>query len=381
MVINSVYAMKRLREVENKVENNEIISFKSLCGFPFTTIRNNKCGFHVLSQHKKNEVYERIMHHNDTCLLTLFNVATLLPLELQKVIVNKIFNDNENAARKFLNKPIVDALESYAWSEKKDLSQRPYNSLALESCKYPLTRDRLFEYSKEFMIFNNVYNKHKRMCSKNELESLVTLNETFELHKYQFFYIKYQFYKRLTLKNIVKECNKEQLVGLFLMLALYVTTTLPAWGDEVLDQNVIDYNQAAKAFNAEAVRMCREEGRCGATLLECKNEYIKLPNRFLLIKTLSWIPVMVPLMLVLERWQEKTKKSAVECAMFGISFLSLYTLIGTQFEQGCPWSCMAGLYALMCCGYNVMKMYSWQDGSECFGKVAQLLQRTDIVIK
>ncbi|HEX4069053.1 MAG TPA: hypothetical protein VHX42_03055 [Candidatus Babeliales bacterium] len=383
MIVGATSAMEHQLDLQNKE-----ISFKSLCGFPLINIRNGKSWFSTLSEHKKNKVHKVIRDHNNANLLMFFTIATKLLPELQNRLVLELFNNNGNAAHKFLNRPIVDVLENYVWSQE---SRRTY---CFDSTWF--TSDSRFEYSKEFMVLNKL---HHRVCSKNELQSLVILQKRFVdlRHQLEGLSISYQFYE-LSFNKFKQQFSKKQLIVLFFMLARYINVTFPAPFDEVFDSDIVELNQAAEQYNVVVNRLQHQKWKLSDLVFEKGRElsildpYSIVPNRFFAIKLLSCISGMF-LFCIYFNDHILNQKATIDELLIHKSYLlstvSLYGFyklihfVGSQCEPGSSWGvgCMAGLYALICSGYNAMKTYSWHESVVRFNKISELLERTDIVIK
>jgi hypothetical protein len=387
MTMSSIFAMERL----SGSQNHEIITFKSLQGFPLICLNKGKNWVEKLSEKKRNQVRECMIHHNDMRLLALFNVATKLPLDLQRALVLKMFHNNENAADKFLNMPIVDALECCAWS--RDLSWREKDCFKCLLRFSDATDDMIFQCSKELIVFDDVYSRRFESIywNKNELESLVKLQDRFQCSDDWPLLLSYQFYELPTMNHFKKQFNIGQVVTFPLALALYIHLNFPAGMERCYDQDTVEYNQLAERFNTGLKSLRQRTGRFwDKDRAVIDNPYILVLNQFFVIKALSWMIAATPFAVYCginavsqNRMEMVTKR---DVGKFGISLLGLLKLIylvGSQFEQESPWGigCMAGVYGLMCCAYNAMKMYSWRQGWVSFKEIPALLQRTDIVIK
>lgn len=72
-------------------DQSKTITFKSLHGFPCLSLTKGGVSYQKLPQEKRDVIRQKIMSTGDECILTLFNVATLLPRELQIRVISELF--------------------------------------------------------------------------------------------------------------------------------------------------------------------------------------------------------------------------------------------------------------------------------------------------
>jgi hypothetical protein len=393
----AVSAAGAMEQVVQPYKRDQNLSFKLLKGFPLTSLSKGSKWATSLSQKEKDDVYERIIQKNDVRLLALFNVATKLPLEVQEAIALKVFEHKEQVS-KFLNIPIAQA---YCYQGFLDIINDKEINPSVEFCSKSshFKADIVCELAKDIIIFNKWNEDASVILSKNQLKSLDSVvgmfQDVFSLKNWD---VSYEFYGLPTLNDIKKQFSREQLMLLPLFLALYINVTFPAALDEVFDQKQLEFNELADRFNSEVACLRKKKGNQLLYVDYAKtwDPYKQTPNRFFVIKIWSWLPViplvldcLVRCMLINKYEMERLAYRLVTKKFLCITppvLLGIYKLmfsIGSQFEKARPWGvgCMAGFYALMCCGYNVFKAMSWRQGTVSLNNISALLKRTDIVIK
>jgi hypothetical protein len=418
MMVSAAGAMNR--NYERYEKRNELISFKSVKGFPLISLDAGEKWAAQLSEKELQEVRKQIKWQKDKRLTTLFRVITL-PQDVKRLIAAHIFEDEKkitnlsysnvfseyaNAADTFCTMPLCDVLNQYASSIQTLKVKGKFNQLlALDTHFKPHI---VFEYAQDINVFRTVvYNRGCRLVysrgsnsgvDKKELQCIGKVADKFKDSVGKIDYeLPYDFYEKWTVDNFKQQFNRQQLMLFSALVVLYINVNFPTMFDKALNKDKVEFNELAERFNNESRRLCGKT----ANPLICKSpvamidSYDPVFNQFAVIKLLSYVPLIlaygsvnpVPGFFRLKHYLEDDflrRPYARPLSM--IVLLCGYLLTRFTHSQSgtdllCGLSSMIGVYALMCCSYNALKIISWRQGTVPFNKLSALLKRADIVIK
>ncbi len=435
MFVNTASAMKRKGEphrCETYEKRNELISFKSLQGFPLISLDNGQKWAERLSETELKKVRKQIMWQKDERLTALLHMIEL-PQELQRLIAAHIFEgykkvtnrsnplevhifdlckkvinlsnlqvfaEYKNAADLFCTMPLCDVLDQY------DLSMQIFQDPEKYSVKPNLLPLHLiFEYARDIKVNHNIQERKCNICSQQELESVARVMNVFG--KYVDHYdCRYQFYDQpiMTINNFKKQWNGDQFCLLLVFLATYVLSTFPDGCDYVLNQDNIEFNKVVYEFNQDLSLLVQKTGRKSFWESRVKglDPHDCFINDFGACKISAGIVMATVVLYYCHRYHEYWRTSAIAireryslrftgalvgCLAWGTligwkASFSMLLYLSSCFPGGSfvGTGCMALVYAMACSGYNIHKMNRLQEGCVWRQHIPELLQRTDIQI-
>lgn len=398
------YPMKRALELDDK--NQRIVTFKSLKGFPLTSLSKGAVWFSSLSERDKGKVTTNIINHNDDRLKLLFNVVTRLPEDIKKLITahlfeedkkitnlsnSEVFAEYKNVANMFCTKPLYDVFNQYALSTQ--IFQKP-NEFNIRR-EIPLQQHIIFEYANGIKVFREM-NCSDNNCSKKDLECISKVVDRFPFlasrtTNKQFLYQ----YKSLTINNFKKQFNKDQFFLLLACVASYVLLTFPDGCNYVFNQPSFEFNQAAREFNVKIDSLyCKTRHKpFSESRIRLLNEYDCVKNAFGYYKV-SAIVVMGLLSfycgyrsICLIPREIDSRHIWPLCKIFVGAMIttrlpSMLSYISSQLSEGLPEDIgyLVIFYGVMCFSYNMYKTSCLQEGGVWLNAIPRLLQRRDICI-
>ena len=398
MAVSSVGAMERNIAL---YEQNQSISFKSLHGFPLISLRTGQKWYEKLSLLQKNGVQKQISDQDDKHLLRLFNVATKVPLEVQKVIAQGLFDqDKDEHVQKFLSIPITQA---YCYVNFLDIIGDKKNAWFAEYFQKSshFKPDTVCNFSKEIALYSqwlainqSCYLEESTTFNKKELESMSMLVNTFQSSCSKFTEIPYEFYELTSnVKQKFMNNMSNQLRYLPFLLSVFITLTLPSAFDVVVSEDNIKFNRMAHDFNKEAIRLYKEtrNKRFYEAQVEDMPKYDIDVNRFAFIKLVSWFSVGLLLEDCLDdvlTWCRRGLWAARYVFLVRSGFIVGMYSVMSYIQSQCRdqhslvgISYLAGLYILGCCCYNMVQARTPKRGNVTLRDISALLKRTDIVVK
>lgn len=381
IAVGSSCAMKRKIEPDNS--NQQIVSYKSLYGFPLTSVHKGAQWFSSLSQRDKGAVTQNIINHKDKRLEGLFYCATTLPLDVQKVFAQHLYQDNEQVEL-FLNMPVAQA---YCYDGFLAIINDKNNLLFKKIClQNPHCKpDIICSLAKEIAVFGD-WTQRLRIKKKEEFEAVAQVVELFEDSFINTHVdIEYQYYEPFTLKKFITE----DLRYLPVFLSAFITFALPWEQIFGVNEKTVKFNAIARSFNAEAVRAYEETGSDDFldARVSLRDEYNYTFSPFAYVKMVSWLSVFVPLFDLWKLtkpgsdWDRRIDiKEMLGCLAIMTSFKVIEYIARRTAEQ--PFvgaSCVTGLYLLARCLYNIaVKKRSCKYGSIPLYKLPALLKGNDI---
>ncbi len=371
------YPMKRSLEPDNK--NQRIVTFKSLKGFPLTSLSKGAVWFSSLSERDKRKVTKNIINHKDERLNALFNIATKFVPDLRIAIACCLYKDDEHV-KAFLHMPIAQA---YCYEGFLDIINDEKNAFFRERCfQNPHFKpDIICGLAKEITVFGEPCVDRSR--DKSELEAIAKVAEIFQnsfLENGKPYY-RYEFYESFTLKKFIKE----DLRYLPFFLSVFITFALPWFDICGVNERNVRINAIANDFNAEAVRAYQATGSRDFfnARVPMRDEHIYCLNPLVYMKMVSWFSAGIPMYdcFTFALTGSTTLKAKNMMGTFArIIFFKIVESIARSAERptlGASW--VTGLYLLGYCVYH-MAVKEKKHDYVVIGKLPALLQRRDICI-
>lgn len=379
--LSIAYPMERSLELYDESQH---VTFKSLKGFPLTSINKGQQWFSSLSETDRKSVTKKIVSHNDERLMALFNIATLQTKELQSLIAQRLYRDHEQV-HDFLHMPITQA---YCYEGFLDIINDEENAYFKERCfedKY-FKPDIICSLAKEITVLSS--RNEGPFRNKENLEAIAKVVETFQdsfsKESQYLIYCNYQYYELPTLKRFIKE----RLRYLPFFLSFFMTLALPAFDICGVDERGSEFNVVANNFNAEAVRAYKATGN--KMFLDkrvaLRDEHMYCLNPLVYMTMASWLSACIPMWdlskEVDSRLMDKTTLKDVVNFLTGSLFVMMVKYIASQSTEQpiLGASCVTGLYLLVCCAYNASAKRPLKYDCVLISKLPALLQRRDIRI-
>jgi hypothetical protein len=229
------------------VPHCEILRSEIVQSFPLYT-------FEQARNRSLNQVALRRPYFKRDCYKTTltFDIATKLPYEVQQVIVLKLFDYNEKRANTFLQQPIAQALESYAYAKevmedkaalllKKEIkdavSYKSYYKTQPYIDNIFVDHGTIFDLAKEIKIVDNLLTRnqnffkrpwngnHSNIASREELHALAKIIEKNSFLAEAWADPHYEAYQKLTLPlfkkhfmDVVGETKKACIIAMIPLL-------------------------------------------------------------------------------------------------------------------------------------------------------------------
>lgn len=336
--------------------------------------------------------------------LTLFNVATQLPKDIQREIVVKMLNNDDVQTDKLFNGPIRNILRHcFYWQAHRVMDGTLYPKfvqyIAFSPCefaqRYPVST--VCSLLPEMKTFEFLLEGDK-LCNRKQCEEILTLAGTFDRIKDDFS-VEYNCRKAYTRSNFCQSISETQGVGFMLLampvLSAYIHQNLCV---AIPDQEIVDEN-IRRAISNEALKV--EYERTGNPILRTLWEVYDPMGSYsykdwakMIMPHMFFGPSMTAFDIYNGRgWSPSNKWRifhevllSLTCAVvtFGVSVL-FYNLAALDIFQPCKNSLvMSGsilaLYALGCSVFNIKNMRKLEKESIEVKNLSLLLKRTDIVI-
>jgi hypothetical protein len=231
--------------------------------------------------------------------LTMFNVATLLPQDVQQVIVLKMLNDDKVQLDKLFDKPIRNILRRCLYFEAYQVMDGAlypkFSRYASDSGKLAdvCKVDTIFSLLSEIKTFESLAGRPV-VYNRKECEEVCALADAFgEIKK---MCIDYNYHKAYTLSNIYKSISETQSMIFIVLAAPFLSACIEqGFCVKVPNQAIIDEN-TRRAISNNALRAKYEitgnpvfKGRWG----------IKDP---LCYRYIDWLKIILPHTLVVPSW-------------------------------------------------------------------------------
>ncbi|HLW73175.1 MAG TPA: hypothetical protein VKR54_03935 [Candidatus Babeliales bacterium] len=361
MVVGAVSAMNHDIVLRNQ---NSDVTYRSLHGFPVIPLVKAGAWWNKLSIEDKNDVHRQIVKQNDERLSALFNLVTTLPREIirHKIALNMVNRQEsvivqEKQADEFLKLSIAQV---YYYPGFLEIVQNKKNEKFKALCsKDPHFKpDTLCLLSQEIKTFSKWREVYDRMhgpiyCSKNQLEAIDKLSGTFKnsFSNAAVLDIRYHFSEVFTMDNFKKQFNREQFVGLPIILTPFII-------EYVANRSCI--------INGLAYSLAPLIGS-SIIAVGVKETFRSLVDIFFPIK-------------------EDFFPTVVACCIAGLCCFGMGSLIFWAEPELAEYSllgigCITGAYVYICSFHNVLKMKLSRIDSVRMNELSALLKRTDIVIK
>ncbi|HSC24810.1 MAG TPA: hypothetical protein VLB80_01165 [Candidatus Babeliales bacterium] len=417
----------------------QIVTFKSLHGFPCISLYQSKKWWKALSNNHQQEVQQAIKNTNDERLLALFNVAILLPQELQKKIALELLDQNKEEVEKFLKIPIsIDY--SYSNAFKIAADNIYFNRLCKNNSNFTsenililleeiptvntwlsdLIQSRYNSPGDDYSLFtgdyyslfirNRTINNPNVIATKTSLMAIDKIAKKFQNSFQQDMNINYQFYKKFTLNNIIKEFSKSQFSALPLLLAPFISKLIfeeKCWFASI-DQNIVNSNlileKQNKQFELLNIFLKNEYIKTGDTNFNFKFSlldqadpvkwwptpffYIVNPLIYLSGSMLSSISILSikEVLDSLNSGNERDRDTVTAIFLFlgsascGIGKCMFFCFPSLAKNPLVSIGCITGLYVFVCLIYNIITMRCIKTKGIQLEELSGLLKRTDIVI-
>ena len=223
--------------------------------FPLMTLKRAYHRYNNCDAGVKAEIEKKIASKEDECFAGIFNAATKMPVDASMEVVKKFFNNNMKPTKKFLEMPIKDALETYAWTrdvyENKEAKKIIGSIRGFEKfvIKEMFNNGDLFQYCNEIKRIDDYASKCNRgvhYADRKLLESLNMLNKKIKCIQKElgvdvpvsglyFGGIPYRYHDEYTWKKFLNRL-KERDTFLFFYL-LCVTPIITAWASRYIELN------------------------------------------------------------------------------------------------------------------------------------------------
>lgn len=212
MGVCAIHGMN-LSVVDQKINRRALQGF--LCTSPSrirTSMTNNWPADQLKEAAEDNK--KKIIGDNQEDFALLFQIAALLPHEIQKKVMVAFFNNDEKLAEDYLKSPI-GALMDLKWSQDVMNGQELYLNRFItdnpEQAGGHKLRDvqTIFSLATEIQRFESSYKNSFENASRSTLEAVNKIITVYPDVKNTGDKISYKVRKSLTIGNLVKRCKKE----------------------------------------------------------------------------------------------------------------------------------------------------------------------------
>lgn len=375
------YPMKR--SIESDIISQSA-TFKSLKGFPLTSLRKGAQWFVSLSEKDRGDVTAIIINHKDKRLELLFNIATKVSLDVQPIVVSYVYRDNIQA-NNFLAMPIYDA---YCYAGSLDILNDQNNKFFAELYRnQPEPRLKpaiICELSKEIAVMGDK-NLFGCTCNRTQLEAIAKVVDA--LHGPVDAVVYCQYYERFTFQKFITE----DLRYLPFCLSVFINFALPASNICGVNEKNVHFNKIANDFNTQA--MLAHQATGSTEFLENKvrlrDEHMYCSNPFLYMKIASWLSAGVPLYDLIAMISSRRNFLKDNITGKDLFFFLATVAVLPVTERIALWSAeqptlgasvVTGLYFLACAMYNKMIKNDIKKGWVKVNQIPELLERRNIRI-
>jgi hypothetical protein len=394
--VNTASAMKHKGENVSYENKNELVSFKTLKGFPVISLDNGNKWVRSLTAKEQQEVYQQL-YKKDDLFQVLFRVS-ILPQDIRRLIVGSIFEDDNETKQTIVDMlckmPLCDA-----WKAMPIF--RDPKKYGVENNFFTL--DQICEYAHDIIVNHEIENRKSNICLKEELTSVARLM-TASSEYVPPSGLKCQFYYQPTINNFKKQWTKDQFCLWLTVLGTYVLSNFPDEYDYIPNERNIELNKHINEFNMQATSLYNKTGYKPFLGSHIKNvdNYTCVINNFGYQKLFVMGVMSIPLCYWLIRFckhfsgdgyiTDSDKKSILKIGSMGC-FAWLFVVkwrvvpfllscISSRFSDGSlvGVGCIGLLYGLLCSGYNIYQMNRLRTGFVRYRDIFPLLEHTDIQI-
>jgi len=409
----TVYAMDRAIVVPDQKP-----TFKSLAGIPLLSLEKVSDNRNRWSEEKKQKIRQQLQESGEEKLLVLFNLATLLSPDLQKIIVNNVCNGKAEDIKIFFGKPMGDVVETYDWSYQVFRGEIFPGVKKMAANSPHWTPATIFKHSKDIAVFDSWSDNQTQCQDRKVLQSVGTVYEKIlsqeastRADNFNITYAYYAYRDSYTFSNFWKHQSRWQWILLPVVLFPFGVKALtqycyPELSAQQAGKIVHEYDsqEIENAFVRNKLETTKDD--VGSFLLRTKlpslDEYKQalIDDKSNAIRACYFVPevvigvfgglglgVSVGDWLIEKKWGLASSVCVSIGAFYSVYFSVIFGIdwLGFALDEiierpvfGA--ACATGCYAAVVSLWNVIKMRSTREDRVSIGKLSELLQRSDIEI-